>query len=190
MARFNVHTPETAPAPSVDILKALEETIGFIPNVFAVIAGTPVVLEAFAMLNQKFSDASLTETEREVLQMAVSVENLCGYCVAGHTAFALNHGVPAQTVRALRREDILTDERLNALAVFARAVVVAKGRIGDAELHRFLAAGFKMEQVQEVVLGICVKTFSNLISNLLDVPLDDAFQTHRWQPSGALQNAE
>jgi alkyl hydroperoxide reductase subunit AhpC len=32
----------------------------------------------------------------------------------------------------------------------------------------------------EVVLGICVKTFSNLVNNIIGIPLDDEFSKHAW----------
>lgn len=183
MKRLEIHTSETAPKPADDMLRGLETMLGFVPNVFAVMAGTPPVLSAFMAVNQKFAETSLTATEREIVQMTVSTENECAYCVAGHTAFAMTEGVPEGVIAALRNGGPIADPKLSALQAFTRAAVVSKGHIGGAELERFLAAGYTVEHVHEVVLGICVKTFSNLTSNMLGVPLDDAFAPHAWHPS-------
>lgn len=189
MERFKIHTPETAPAPADATLRALHDMLGFVPNVFAVMAETPAVLSAFVTLNQKFAETSLTATEREVLQMAVSSENNGGYCVAGHTAFAVAQNVPENAITAVRGKQALADAKLDALASFARAMVAKKGRISAAELEGFLAAGYEIDQAHEVILGICVKTFSNLTSSLLGIPLDDPFRPYAWQPSKASQAA-
>jgi hypothetical protein len=33
----------------------------------------------------------------------------------------------------------------------------------------------------EVILGICVKTFSNLANNIIGIPLDEEFSKYVWQ---------
>lgn len=185
MKQLEIHTPETAPAPANGMLRGLETMLGFVPNVFAVMAGTPPVLAAFMTVNQKFAETSLTATEREIVQMTVSAANECAYCVAGHTAFAMAGGVPEDVIAALRNGGPIADPKLSALQAFTRAAVASKGHVGAAELERFLMAGYTEEHVHEVILGICVKTFSNLTSNILGVPLDDAFAPHAWRPSDA-----
>lgn len=56
------------------------------------------------------------------------------------------------------------------------------GRADAEDVRRFLSAGYTRANMQEVILGICVKTFSNLTSNLLQFPLDDVFAPHAWEP--------
>lgn len=185
MKTFEIYTPETAPAPADAMLSGLKDTLGFVPNVFAVMAGTPPVLGAFMALNQAFAETSLTPQEREVVQMTVSVQNGCFYCVAGHTAFARAQGVLETVIGAVRDCGIIADPKLQALQAFTRAANDKRGQGDEQDIQRFLAAGYTREQMQEVILGICVKTFSNLTSNLLQIPLDDAFAPHAWDPSRA-----
>jgi uncharacterized peroxidase-related enzyme len=180
-----IYTPEDAPPPSDEMLAGVKASLGFVPNVFAVMAGTPPVLNAFVELNTRFAETSLSATEREIVQIAVSVENGCAYCVAGHTAFAKMQKVPDDIIAALRERGAIADPKLRALHDFARAVATRKGRVAPAELERFLSAGYSQAQLQEVILGVCVKTFSNLTSLLLDIPLDDAFAAHAWHPTHA-----
>ncbi|MBC8339552.1 MAG: carboxymuconolactone decarboxylase family protein [Alphaproteobacteria bacterium] len=185
MKHFQIYTPENAPAPADETLKSLKGMLGFVPNVFAVMAGTPPVLAAFATLNEKFAETSLSPTEREIVQIAVSVENGCTYCVAGHTAFAKMQNVPDDIITAVRDRGVLDDPKLAALHDFARAVLTKMGNIEDAELERFLSAGYTAAQVQEVIVGVCTKVFSNLTSNLLGIPLDEAFAEYAWEAAPA-----
>lgn len=185
MKPFEIYTPENAPAPADEMLRGLEDMLGFVPNVFAVMAGTPAVLRAFVELNQSFSETSFTAVEREIVQMAASVENASGYCVAGHTAFAISQDVPEDAIAAVRGGRPIADPRLEALHAFARAVVVKRGQLDPAEMDRFLSAGYSPAQMQEVILGLCLKTFSNLTSKLLGLALDEPFVPHAWNPANA-----
>ncbi|MEE8350578.1 MAG: carboxymuconolactone decarboxylase family protein [Rhodospirillales bacterium] len=185
MKHFEVYTPENAPTPSDAMLKGLQDKLGFVPNVFAVMGGTPPVLSSFVALNEKYAQTSLSTTEREIVEIAVSVENGCAYCVAGHTAFAKMQNVPDDVITAVRSRGIIDNPKLAALHDFVRVVVTKRGHIETEEMDRFLAAGYSPAQVQEVILGVCVKTFSNLTSVMLDIPLDAAFTDFVWDPAEA-----
>jgi len=182
MTYFTIYTPDSAPTPSNEILDGLKKAMSFVPNVFAVMGGTPHVLSSFVELNKQFSETSLSATEREIIQISVSVENACAYCVAGHTAFAKMQNISDEIIIAVRNGGNINDPRLAALHDFTRALVTTKGHLDSAEKDRFIAAGYSKTQMQEVILGVCVKTFSNFISVLLDIPLDEAFSAYAWVP--------
>lgn len=185
MRHYTLHTAETARGPAKQILAGLEKMIGFVPNVFAVMGGTPPVLAGFVEVTKRFGETSLSATEREIVHIAVSVENECGYCVAGHTAFAKMQKVPQDIIDALRNQGTIADPKLAALHDFVRAVVVKRGHVSPAEMERFFAAGYTESQVHEVILGICEKIFSNFTSVMLDIPLDEAFEAYAWAPEGS-----
>mgnify|MGYP003991907275 CR=1 FL=1 len=185
MKHGKIFTPETAPSESAGTLRALSEKLGFAPNVFAVMGGTPSVLGGFVTLNQNFGKTSLSATEREIVQIAASVENLGKYCVAGHTSFAKKQEVPDYIVKAVRTRGVIPDPKLAALHKFTRLVVTNRGNLYKGELEEFLDAGYTESQVLEVILGVCVKMFSNLTDNVLGLPLDDAFVEYAWDPKSA-----
>ena len=89
MNAFTIHTQETAGSPADATLRNLESALGFVPNVFAVIAESAPALLACVGLTNHLSRTSLTATEREIVQITTSVENNCGYCVAGHAGHLL-----------------------------------------------------------------------------------------------------
>ena len=99
MTGFKIETAITAPAEARDILRAVEAGVGFVPNVYGVFAGAPEALKALAAINASFDATSFTPAEREIIALTTSVYNQCPYCVAGHSTFALAHGVDPDPVR-------------------------------------------------------------------------------------------
>ena len=182
MTPFKIYSPETAHPPADDLLASIRTTLGFVPNVVGATAESTPALQAFMELNDRFAESSFDATGRELIQIAASVENQCGYCVAGHTAFAQMQSVPSEVIDAVRNNRPIDDHKLEALNRFTRAVMRERGMIREQDLKRFLDAGYSRAQVLEVILGVCVKTFSNLANNVIGIPLDDAFVDHAWPP--------
>lgn len=165
-----------------DSLAAVEDQVGFVPNVFAVLGENEQALRAFAGMNGHFAQGGLTPLEREVVQTAVSVANECGYCVAGHTAFTSMASLDAAAIEAIRKKQPIADDKLEALRRFTESVAATRGRIGDTELEAFDAAGYTRAQAFDVILGIAIKTFSNAVSGVTGIALDDAFEPFAWNP--------
>ncbi len=181
MKPFKIYSTDDAPPPADAMLAEVKDSVGFVPNIFAVLAESTSALSAFILLNQLFSTSSFNATEREVIQIAASVENSCAYCVAGHTAFGENAQVNSEILDAVRNNEVIADTKLEALNQFTRSVVRNRGMIPAEALEQFLAAGYTPAQVIEVILGVCVKTFSNLANNIIGIPLDDEFVKYQWQ---------
>jgi uncharacterized peroxidase-related enzyme len=182
MSRYVIHTADTAAETARATFAAVEDTMGFVPNILAVLGGTPNVFDALVAMNTTFAAGQLTPIEREIVQLAVSVENGCGYCVAGHSAFAANHGMSAAEIAALRTDGWLADYRKEALRVFARTLAAGMGHGADCAYVSFRMAGYSREQAHDVILGVAVKMFTNTLSILMNLPLDDAFKPYAWSP--------
>jgi uncharacterized peroxidase-related enzyme len=189
MTTFEIHTPETVTDSAAATLNSVQSNIGFIPNVFATIAESPAALTGFVNLGEAFASSTFTSEEQQVIQLAVSTENECVYCVSGHTAFAQTLNIPESVVSALRAKKPLPDERLNALSNLVRSLVQHRGHIERKEIESYLAAGFTRAQFMEVILGISLKTFSNYASIALNIKLDKEFESYAWQPSAEPKDA-
>ena len=184
MKEFNVHTIDTAPKASQAILQGVKENIGFIPNVFAMIAESPEALRGFAALNGAFGESSLSPQEQQIVMLATSTENSCVYCVAGHTAFAHQIKMPEKNIEAMRSMSPLEDEKLQTLNNLVRCMVRNQGRIPEDDIKHFMAMGYTRQQFFEVVLGVCTKTFSNYVSIGLNITLDASFKKFAWEGRG------
>lgn len=185
MTRYTPHTLESAPEASKPLLESVQKAYGFVPNLAAVMAEAPALLEGYLGVNAAFSRSSLSPAEQQVVAIAASAENGCDYCVAAHSTIATRAGVTQSTIDGLRAQEPLADARLEALRAFTLSVVVDRGRPDRQALEAFLAAGYTKSQVLEVVLGVGMKTLTNYTNHITETPLDEAFAANRWEPAAA-----
>lgn len=181
MTHFNIHDQNTAPEASQPILADVRKRLGFVPNVFGVLAEAPVALEAYGALNELLVRSSFTPTERHVVWFANIYENDCTYCMAAHTGIAKLENIPEEVVEATRSGNAYADSRLEALRAFTRSVVVNRGWVSDDEVATFLEAGFTQQHVMEILVGVAHKVISTYANHIAKTPLDNAFARHSWQ---------
>ncbi len=180
MTTFPIHSLDTAPDASKPILAATQKKIGFVPNLFRVMAEAPAAIEAYATLMDLFERTSFTAAEKQTVILAISYVNKCEYCMAAHSTVAAMQKVPAEVIESLRNGTPLEDPRLEALARLAREIVETRGWPSEEAKSAFYAAGFTAAQYLEVVLGVSMKTLSNYINHAADTPLDGAFSAAEW----------
>jgi alkylhydroperoxidase family enzyme len=185
MSHFTIHTAASAPEASRDALSALERNIGFVPNLAATIAGSPAALHGFVALQTALRGTRLAPLEREVVGLTVSHENASPYSMAAHSTFAAGAGAGDELLEALRAGEPLPDARLEALHVFALAVVRGRGHVDDEALDAFLAAGYNPETALEVVTQLAYTTLANWAANVAGTPVDAAFEPRAWAPVAA-----
>ncbi len=183
MTRFTAHTTQSAPAASRPLLEGIQRAFGFVPNLFGVFAESPAALGGALAIFEAFSKSSLSATEQQLVMLAVSEANDCGYCVAAHSTIAKRMvKVDPALVDAARRREPLADAKLDALVRFTRQVVEQRGTVADADVAAFLDAGYTRAQVVEVLLGVGMKTFNNYVDHIAHTPLNDQFKAEAWQP--------
>lgn len=168
-------TVATAPEASGPLLEKVQKSLGFIPNLMAIFANNPTVLEGYLALGAVFDKGSFTPRERQIILLAVSVENDCEYCAATHSQIAKALlRTPAEVIAAIRNDAAVPDTKLNALVNLVRELVRERGHAKEKTIETFLAAGYKKEQVMELLLGIALKTISNYLDHISPTPLDHA----------------
>ena len=178
-----LRTELTAPEGARELLAKAKSKYGFVPNLLGVMANAPSLLKAYMTLSATFDETSLTPTERQVVLLAVSARNQCGYCVAAHTMIAGMQDVPADVVEAIRADLPIADPKLAALRLFAEEVAGTRGWPSPVTVQRFLDAGYTESQALEVLVGVAMKTMSNYTNHLAGTPLDSAFAAAEWEPA-------
>ena len=164
-----------APEASRPMLQKVQKSLGFIPNLMATFANNPAVLEGYLALGAVFERGSFTPRERQIILLAASVENRCNYCAAAHSAIAKGAlHTPAEVIAAVSQGLPIPDAKLNALVSLVRELVHERGYANETTIQKFLAAGYKKEQVMELLLGIALKTISNYLDHISPTPLDHA----------------
>src|ERR1700756_2712583 len=135
-------TIATAPEASRPALERIQRSLGFIPNLMAVFANNPTVLEGYLALGAVFEKGSFTSRERQIILLAVSLENNCNYCAAAHSQIAMGLlNTPPEVIAAVHNNLAVPDVKLNALVSLVRELVRERGYAKDKSIQKFLAAG-------------------------------------------------
>jgi len=181
MVDFTIHTVDSAPEASKPILEGAQKSLGFIPNLYGVFAESPQALEAYQALAKLFSQSSLSVVERNVVWLTINMVNDCHYCVPAHTMIAKNDGVDDAVIEAIRNEQPIADEKLEALRQFAISVVLNRGELEDDAVQAFLDAGYTQANILDVILGLAHKVMSNYTNHFADTPVDAPFAQFAWE---------
>jgi len=166
MTDFTFYTMENASQPVQEIFSSIQQTYGFIPNLFAYMAEAPTTLKAYLALNALVSETSLSPAQQQVALLAVSVENKCDFCSVAHHATGKMKKASENTLTSVIAQTEIIDPQDRALVTFAQAVTKNRGNPGEAEIDAFLNAGFTKQQILEVILIVSIKTLSNYINHL------------------------
>ena len=173
---FSPLTIASAPEASKPVLETIQKSLGFIPNLMAIFANNPTVLQGYLALDAVYEKGSFTARERQLILLAASVENNCNYCAAAHSTIAKGAlHTPADVVAAIRNNTPVPDKKLDALVTLVKELVGERGYAKDEAIQNFIAAGYKKEHVMELLLGIALKTISNYLDHISPAPVDQAF---------------
>jgi alkylhydroperoxidase family enzyme len=180
MSKFTIHTAETAPADSKAILEGAQKQMGVVPELFAVMAESPQLLKAYTQLHQLFTETSFDAEELTVVWQTINVEHECHYCVPAHTAIAHSMKVDVALIEALRNEEKLPTEKLQALKDLTLSVVRNRGNVSESDLSAFFEAGYGHQQVLEIILGLSQKVISNYVNHIAETSVDPMFKDFAW----------
>ncbi|MDA8745120.1 carboxymuconolactone decarboxylase family protein [Rubripirellula amarantea] len=180
MTDFTVHTIENA-GDSGAMLADSKKNYGFVPNLHAVMAESPSLLEAYKQVGAIFGKTNLSETERQVIAMTNNRLNGCEYCMAAHTSIMQTAKVPDDVIEALRDGTSIDDPKLEALRVFAEKMNLQRGWIDESDIDQLLQAGYSKQTVFDVIVGTAFKVLSNYTNHIAQTPLDERFEKNVWQ---------
>jgi len=162
-----------------EIITAVSDKTGFIPNVFITLAHRPDEFRAFfAYYNAlMLRDSGLSKAEKEMIIVASSATNDCQYCVVAHGAvlriYAKNPLLADQIAINYRKADLTVRQRV--MLDFAVKVAQQPGQVGDADYAALHAAGFTAEDIWDIGAITAFFGLSNRMANVIDMRPNDEF---------------
>src|SRR6186713_2496197 len=139
MKTFNVPTRDQVSPLNQIQFDNLEKGLGMVPNLYATMAYSENGLPRY--LAFQGAKTSLTNKEKEAVNLVVSEVNGCKYCQSAHTLLGKMNGFTEDDVLDLR-SGVSKNPKLSALVGLAKEITEKKGRISDATLEAFDAAGY------------------------------------------------
>lgn len=181
MPTYQIHTIASAPEKSKPALEHLQQVFGVIPNLAAVIANSPKLVNSLVDVFQQVHSSSLTEPEIQIVLLTDAVTNSSEYAVAFHTALAVQQGVNPEETNAIRDGRMPKGQRFAALSTLAKTLIEKRGHLSEQELGAFFDAGFTTEQIMEVIAIVAASTITNYAGTIANPPLEDQFQQFAWR---------
>ena len=103
MPRLQALNPAAATGKAHALLTAVNNKLGFVPNMMRTMASSPAVLEGYLGLSGALSAGRLTSKLREQIALAVSEVNGCNYCLAAHTLLGKKAGLTDVDTLSIRQ---------------------------------------------------------------------------------------
>jgi len=155
-------TLEEVNTNSKEILNGVKAKIGMVPNLYAAMGVSDKLLGGFLSFTETLKGGQLSGKEYEVVALATSQVNSCGYCLSAHTAIGKMNGFTEQDTLDIRNQSI-ADPKLNALAVLATQLANNKGIAQDSAVNNFLDAGYNQAAFAEVIGIVSLTIITNSV---------------------------
>jgi alkylhydroperoxidase family enzyme len=169
-------TIANSPDSSKPSLTEIEKSNGSIPNLMATLANSPTTLEGYRALEAVWENGSFAPRERQLVLLTASAENRGSYCTAAHSTVLKNAlRRPEEIVFAVQHNIPVPEAKSNAVVTIVKELVRGRGYAREDTIQNFIAAGYRREQVMELLVGIALKTISNYLDHLSPVPVDQGF---------------
>ena len=160
---YQIHTVASAPKESKPALEWLQKAFGVLPNLPAVIANSPKLINSLVAAFQQVHSSGFTEAENQIVLLTDAVTNSCKYAVAFHTALALQQGISSKETDAIRERRLPANKRFAALSCMAKALIEKRGHLSDQEFI------------------VSASTITNYVGTIADPTLDVPFRPYAWQ---------
>ena len=169
MKTFKVPSREEVSAGTQVSFDNLNKALGFVPNLYATIGLSENGLQKYLAFQS--SKTSLSNKEKEAVNLVVSEVNGCEYCLSAHTVIGKMNAFTDDQIFDLRsgRSDNL---KLNALVALAKDITKNNGRVSAQNVDAFYAAGYNDGNLVDLVLQISDKVAMNYLHNLTQIPID------------------
>ena len=176
MTDFTLYNLDTAKENAKPLFQNSINAFGMLPNLHAVMAESPELLDAYQRIHDLFQKTSFDKDELTVVWQTINIEHNCHYCVPAHTGVAHMMNVDASLIDEIVQGGQLSNQKLEALRVTTLQLVRNRGVLTDSEKDSFYSAGYGNQQLLEIVLGISQKVMSNYTNHLAKTPLDEPFK--------------
>jgi len=181
VSRFGVTELDELPDDLRERVGVIAEKSGFVPNVFRALGHRPAELRAFLDQHDALMDRSdgLSKAERELVVVATSGANHCGYCVVAHGALlrirSKNPELSDQV--AINPWETELSERWRAIVDLALALTRTPEHFGERELTAARGVGLTEDEIWDVGAITAFFAMSNRLAHLCGLMPNAEFYT-------------
>lgn len=179
ISRYPVPEINDLPDDIKEMALAIQEKVGFVPNVFLALAHRPEEFRAFFAYHDALmeKDGGISKADREMIVVATSADNSCQYCVVAHGAIlrirAKNPLIADQVAVNYRKADITP--RQMAMLDFAMKVSNDSKSICDEDFETLRGHDFSDEDIWDIAAITGFFGLSNRMASFTSMRPNDEF---------------
>ena len=180
ISRFPIPELKDLPEDVHDLILAVQDKAGFVPNVFLALAHRPAEFRAFFAYHDALmlkEGGNLSRADREMIVTATSARNQCLYCVVAHGALLRVYSkqplIADQVSVNHRKADVSKQQQ--AMLDFAIKVCERSQDVSDADYQRLQTHGFDDEDIWDIAAITAFFGLSNRIANVFGIRPNDEF---------------
>ncbi len=170
LSYFEIPNLSDVPLDIREQMISVQEKVGFIPNVFLVLAARPAECRAFFAYHDALmeKEEGLTKAEREMIVVATSAVNRCQYCVVAHGAI----------LRIRAKKPLIADQvainpnsadlspREKRICEFAIKLARHPEDFGEVDVQQMRARGFTDDEIWDIGAITAFFGLSNRMASL------------------------
>lgn len=165
-------TIESAPEQSQPLLKAVEQQLGVVPNLFKLVAVNPAALEGYLGLSGALNKGLLSVALKEGIALVIAEANGCEYCLSAHTYLGKGLANLEEAEIIANRKALSKDVKTQQALAFAIEVLQQRGQVSDESVQQVKAAGFSDAEIIEIILHVALNVWTNSINNVAKTEVD------------------
>jgi len=178
---LNLEAVDPLPEHIARYFQVCDEKLGLVPNVLRCYTHAPAKFDAFGALYNELmlANSGLTKEEREMIAVAVSVENHCVYCVVAHGAALRQLSddvIVAETIAVNFRHAPLNDRHL-AMLTFAVKLTTASAEITETDRDSLRAAGFSDADIFDIASVAAFFNMTNRVASAVGMEPNPEYHT-------------
>jgi uncharacterized peroxidase-related enzyme len=171
MARFKPVDPATATGHTKELLDAVKQKFGMVPNITRLMANSPQVLEGYLGFSGALAGGRLDPQLRERIAIAVASANGCDYCLSAHTAGGRMVGLSQDELTAAQQGQSSGEKETVALR-FATKIVRERGWVADEDVTALRQVGFDDGEIVEIIAATVLNIFTNYFNHVAETEID------------------
>ncbi|MTI22652.1 carboxymuconolactone decarboxylase family protein [Fulvivirga sp. RKSG066] len=171
MKNLEAISKEQASETSKEIFDSLDKKMGTVPNVYRAIGNSGPALKATLGIGEALGKGEFSGKETEAIALAVGQANVCGYCLAAHTAVGKMQGFSEDETVALRNGQI-EDKKLKALTDLAKSITENRGYPKQDLMDNFFEVGYSKAALAELIVLVGLNTITNYTNHIAQTEVD------------------
>lgn len=171
MSRFKPVDPAAATGSTKELLDAVKQKFGMVPNITRLMANSPQVLEGYLGFSGALAGGRLDPQLRERIAIAVASANGCDYCLSAHTAGGRMAGLSQEELKAAQQGQSSGEKETVALR-FATKIVRERGWVTDKDVNGLRQAGFDDGEIVEIIAVTVLNIFTNYFNHVAETEID------------------